>query len=251
MQAVNVRTHWSTESTESTYPRSLFLQPTRDDRGWLINPIGRNPWWTALAVAIPALLCTILIFMDQQITAVIINRKEHKLLARKKRKHTKDKNSTAHRDYELLFYTLFYRKAVGTIWTCWWWEWCWLCALSWDCPGSSQPPSCPSLTSTVWSWSQRVQLRESSLASWASESRGSQAWSSSCSWAALYLWLEPCRSVTLSYLWLGHLSSRRKQWHFSTIQRCNWLGNGRTAILNVIYYISNVKTKCLFWKKVN
>ncbi|XP_032405581.1 electroneutral sodium bicarbonate exchanger 1 isoform X2 [Xiphophorus hellerii] len=56
------------------------FQPTRDDRGWLINPIGRNPWWTALVASIPALLCTILIFMDQQITAVIINRKEHKLL---------------------------------------------------------------------------------------------------------------------------------------------------------------------------
>ncbi|XP_055016293.1 electroneutral sodium bicarbonate exchanger 1 [Boleophthalmus pectinirostris] len=56
------------------------FQPTRDDRGWFINPIGPNPWWTALAAAIPALLCTILIFMDQQITAVIINRKEHKLL---------------------------------------------------------------------------------------------------------------------------------------------------------------------------
>ncbi|KAM8915396.1 electroneutral sodium bicarbonate exchanger 1 isoform 2-T2 [Spinachia spinachia] len=56
------------------------FKPTRDDRGWLINPIGRNPWWTVLAATIPALLCTILIFMDQQITAVIINRKEHKLL---------------------------------------------------------------------------------------------------------------------------------------------------------------------------
>uniref|UniRef100_A0A8C4IN11 Anion exchange protein n=1 Tax=Dicentrarchus labrax TaxID=13489 RepID=A0A8C4IN11_DICLA len=56
------------------------FQPTRDDRGWLIDPIGRNPWWTVLAASIPALLCTILIFMDQQITAVIINRKEHKLL---------------------------------------------------------------------------------------------------------------------------------------------------------------------------
>ncbi|KAM9481955.1 electroneutral sodium bicarbonate exchanger 1 isoform 1-T1 [Clarias gariepinus] len=55
------------------------FKPTRDDRGWLINPIGRNPWWTVLAAPIPAMLCTILIFMDQQITAVIINRKEHKL----------------------------------------------------------------------------------------------------------------------------------------------------------------------------
>ncbi|XP_043920695.1 sodium bicarbonate cotransporter 3 [Protopterus annectens] len=55
------------------------FEPTTKDRGWLIDPLGPNPWWTLLAAAIPALLCTILIFMDQQITAVIINRKEHKL----------------------------------------------------------------------------------------------------------------------------------------------------------------------------
>ncbi|XP_074193224.1 sodium-driven chloride bicarbonate exchanger isoform X14 [Rhinolophus sinicus] len=57
---------------------SVF-KPTRDDRGWFITPVGPNPWWTVIAAIIPALLCTILIFMDQQITAVIINRKEHKL----------------------------------------------------------------------------------------------------------------------------------------------------------------------------
>ncbi|KAK2090230.1 Sodium bicarbonate cotransporter 3 [Saguinus oedipus] len=55
------------------------FEPTHPDRGWIINPLGDNPWWTLLIAAIPALLCTILIFMDQQITAVIINRKEHKL----------------------------------------------------------------------------------------------------------------------------------------------------------------------------
>ncbi|NXM50942.1 S4A8 protein, partial [Gymnorhina tibicen] len=55
------------------------FKPTRDDRGWLISPIGPNPWWTVLAALIPALLWTILIFMDQQITAVIVNRKEHRL----------------------------------------------------------------------------------------------------------------------------------------------------------------------------
>ncbi|XP_042261310.1 sodium-driven chloride bicarbonate exchanger-like isoform X5 [Thunnus albacares] len=55
------------------------FKPTRDDRGWVINPVGPNPWWTTIITFIPALLCTILIFMDQQITAVIINRKEHKL----------------------------------------------------------------------------------------------------------------------------------------------------------------------------
>nr|XP_025968443.1 sodium bicarbonate cotransporter 3 isoform X3 [Dromaius novaehollandiae] len=55
------------------------FEPTRKDRGWFIDPLGGNPWWTLLVAAVPALLCTILIFMDQQITAVIINRKEHKL----------------------------------------------------------------------------------------------------------------------------------------------------------------------------
>ncbi|XP_035235748.1 sodium bicarbonate cotransporter 3 isoform X6 [Anguilla anguilla] len=55
------------------------FEPTSKHRGWFISPLGDNPWWTLLAAAIPALLCTILIFMDQQITAVIINRKEHRL----------------------------------------------------------------------------------------------------------------------------------------------------------------------------
>uniref|UniRef100_A0A667ZAT1 Anion exchange protein n=1 Tax=Myripristis murdjan TaxID=586833 RepID=A0A667ZAT1_9TELE len=55
------------------------FEPTSKNRGWLIDPLGENPWWTLLVSALPALLCTILIFMDQQITAVIINRKEHKL----------------------------------------------------------------------------------------------------------------------------------------------------------------------------
>ncbi|NXO10377.1 S4A5 protein, partial [Oriolus oriolus] len=56
-----------------------IIKPTRVDRGWFVFPFGKNPWWVYLAAAIPALLVTILIFMDQQITAVIVNRKEHKL----------------------------------------------------------------------------------------------------------------------------------------------------------------------------
>ncbi|XP_023127742.1 sodium bicarbonate cotransporter 3-like isoform X4 [Amphiprion ocellaris] len=55
------------------------FEPTSKNRGWLMDPLGDNPGWTLLVAALPALLCTILIFMDQQITAVIINRKEHKL----------------------------------------------------------------------------------------------------------------------------------------------------------------------------
>uniref|UniRef100_A0A8C4JAT9 Anion exchange protein n=1 Tax=Dromaius novaehollandiae TaxID=8790 RepID=A0A8C4JAT9_DRONO len=56
-----------------------IIKPTRLDRGWFVFPFGKNPWWVYLASALPALLVTILIFMDQQITAVIVNRKEHKL----------------------------------------------------------------------------------------------------------------------------------------------------------------------------
>lgn len=56
------------------------MQPTRPDRGWIINPISeKNPWWTILASAIPAILASILVFLDQQITSVIVNRKENKL----------------------------------------------------------------------------------------------------------------------------------------------------------------------------
>ncbi|KAL3855447.1 hypothetical protein ACJMK2_014658 [Sinanodonta woodiana] len=57
------------------------FKPTRPDRGWIINPISdKNPWWLYLLSALPAMLTTILIFMDQQITAVILNRKENKLM---------------------------------------------------------------------------------------------------------------------------------------------------------------------------
>lgn len=55
------------------------FKPTLPGRGWLITPYNGNPFWSPLVAIVPALLGTILIFMDQQITAVIINRKENKL----------------------------------------------------------------------------------------------------------------------------------------------------------------------------
>ncbi|XP_061586481.1 electrogenic sodium bicarbonate cotransporter 4 isoform X2 [Cololabis saira] len=55
------------------------FKPTRPGRGWIIMPFGKNPWWVYVASFVPALLVTILIFMDQQISAVIVNRKENKL----------------------------------------------------------------------------------------------------------------------------------------------------------------------------
>ncbi|XP_033728588.1 electrogenic sodium bicarbonate cotransporter 1-like [Pecten maximus] len=56
------------------------FKPTREGRGWFINPISdTNPWWLMVASALPAILATILVFMDQQITSVIVNRSQHKL----------------------------------------------------------------------------------------------------------------------------------------------------------------------------
>lgn len=56
------------------------LKPTLDTRSWIIPPFTENnPFWSIIIAVIPALLGTILIFMDQQITAVIVNRKENKL----------------------------------------------------------------------------------------------------------------------------------------------------------------------------
>uniref|UniRef100_A0A8C5IRA6 Anion exchange protein n=1 Tax=Junco hyemalis TaxID=40217 RepID=A0A8C5IRA6_JUNHY len=55
------------------------LKPTNPARGWIVLPFGANPWWVCLLSAVPAVLVTILIFMDQQITAVILNRREYKL----------------------------------------------------------------------------------------------------------------------------------------------------------------------------
>uniref|UniRef100_A0A8C9C051 Bicarbonate transporter-like transmembrane domain-containing protein n=1 Tax=Phocoena sinus TaxID=42100 RepID=A0A8C9C051_PHOSS len=60
-----------------TVPREF--KPTLPGHGWLVLPFGANPWWLSVAAALPALLLSILIFMDQQITGVILNRTEYRL----------------------------------------------------------------------------------------------------------------------------------------------------------------------------
>jgi anion exchange protein len=57
------------------------FETTVPERGWFINPIERNKdkLWVVFPAIIPALLATILIFMDQHITSVIVNRRENKL----------------------------------------------------------------------------------------------------------------------------------------------------------------------------
>ncbi|WKX89663.1 hypothetical protein Q1695_008928 [Nippostrongylus brasiliensis] len=65
-------------NTPKLYVPSSF-RPTWDGRGWFIPPFDGNPIWTVPLAGLPALLACILIFMDQQITTVIVNRKENKL----------------------------------------------------------------------------------------------------------------------------------------------------------------------------
>ncbi|CAF1474126.1 unnamed protein product [Adineta ricciae] len=81
--------------------------PTRPhDRGWLIPFFGKNALWTIPLASIPAMIATILIFMDQQITAVIINRKEFKL----------KKKLGYHLDLFVLSITILIQSILGLPW---------------------------------------------------------------------------------------------------------------------------------------
>ncbi|XP_018357482.1 PREDICTED: band 3 anion transport protein isoform X2 [Trachymyrmex cornetzi] len=58
------------------------LSPTMPGRNWFVSPVGYEkpiPLWMALACVVPALLVYILIFMETQISELIIDKKERKL----------------------------------------------------------------------------------------------------------------------------------------------------------------------------
>ncbi|XP_048340159.1 anion exchange protein 3 isoform X1 [Sphaerodactylus townsendi] len=62
---------------------SVLSVTAPDKRGWFIHPLGSKqtfPVWMMLASAVPALLVFILIFMETQITTLIVSKKERKLL---------------------------------------------------------------------------------------------------------------------------------------------------------------------------
>ncbi|CAF1623715.1 unnamed protein product, partial [Rotaria magnacalcarata] len=93
-------------NTPKLYVPTEF-KPTRPhDRGWFIPFYGKNELWTIPLAIIPALIATILIFMDQQITAVIINRKEFKL----------KKSPGYHLDLFVLSLTILIQSILGLPW---------------------------------------------------------------------------------------------------------------------------------------
>ncbi|XP_018315029.1 band 3 anion transport protein isoform X2 [Mycetomoellerius zeteki] len=58
------------------------LSPTIPGRNWFVSPVGYEkpiPLWMALACVVPALLVYILVFMETQISELIIDKKERKL----------------------------------------------------------------------------------------------------------------------------------------------------------------------------
>ncbi|XP_014874512.1 anion exchange protein 2 isoform X1 [Poecilia latipinna] len=75
-------------SIEDTYTQKLsvpsgFSVTSPNKRGWIINPLGsdgRFPVWMMFACCLPALLVFILIFMETQITTLIVSKKERMLL---------------------------------------------------------------------------------------------------------------------------------------------------------------------------
>uniref|UniRef100_A0A4W6CH12 Anion exchange protein n=1 Tax=Lates calcarifer TaxID=8187 RepID=A0A4W6CH12_LATCA len=75
-------------SVEDTYTQKLnvpsgFSVSSPEKRGWLISPLGSDgqfPVWMMGASILPAILVFILIFMESQITALIVSKKERMLV---------------------------------------------------------------------------------------------------------------------------------------------------------------------------
>ncbi|XP_053323384.1 anion exchange protein 2 isoform X2 [Spea bombifrons] len=75
-------------SITDTYTQKLsvpsgFKVTSPDKRGWVINPLGSDqpfPIWMMFASVLPAILVYILIFMETQITTLIISKKERMLV---------------------------------------------------------------------------------------------------------------------------------------------------------------------------
>ncbi|KAG7231197.1 hypothetical protein INR49_012028, partial [Caranx melampygus] len=73
---------------DDTYTQKLsvpsgFSVTSPDKRGWIINPLGSDgqfPIWMMFACCLPALLVFILIFMETQITTLIVSKKERMLV---------------------------------------------------------------------------------------------------------------------------------------------------------------------------
>jgi len=72
-----VAVRWFHDVRTTTLPAPDSIQPTIE-RSWLLDPFSA-PRWVWLASIGPAILATVLVYLDQNITARLINRPDHKL----------------------------------------------------------------------------------------------------------------------------------------------------------------------------
>ena len=68
---------WFHDVETTTLPAPDVIRPTAE-RSWLVNPFA-VPTWVWFAAVGPALLATVLVYLDQNITARLINSRDHKL----------------------------------------------------------------------------------------------------------------------------------------------------------------------------
>ncbi|XP_058801506.1 band 3 anion transport protein isoform X2 [Phymastichus coffea] len=84
------------------------MTPTMPGRGWLVIPSSNVPTWMMLACCIPALLVYILVFMETQISELIIDKKERKLR----------KGNGYHMDIVVVCLMNFGCGLIGAPWCC-------------------------------------------------------------------------------------------------------------------------------------
>ena len=75
---IAVALFWFHDVDYETLPAPESLRPTLDDRSWLVSLLDA-PVWVWFASIGPALLVTVLVFVDQNITARLVNSPDHKL----------------------------------------------------------------------------------------------------------------------------------------------------------------------------
>ena len=68
---------WFRDVDTATLPAPDAIRPTIE-RSWLVNPFA-TPSWVWFAAAGPAILASVLVFLDQNITGRLVNSRDHKL----------------------------------------------------------------------------------------------------------------------------------------------------------------------------
>ncbi|XP_014668379.1 PREDICTED: band 3 anion transport protein-like isoform X2 [Priapulus caudatus] len=97
--------------TEKLYVPEGFSPTAPEKRGWIINPLGIHihfEWYLMFAASIPSLMLYILVFMDFQISALIINKKDRCL----------KKGTGYHMDMFIVGILTFLNGAFGLPWMC-------------------------------------------------------------------------------------------------------------------------------------